>query len=455
MTVTKEITRLDQSNVKLTITVPKDDVKSEYDEMLSEYLKDLQIPGFRKGKVPRDVLIRKFGDSLKEEASTRIIEKSVQDILKDESLAREDRPLPYCKPEIQGDPKVDFDNDMQFSMVYDVLPKVIVGKWEGLEVEIPDTVVSEEDIVRELEDVQERNSIIADKEEGAAAASGDVVTVNYCELSDSGQVIENSKRQDFVFTLGSGYNFYHFDDEVTGMKKDETKEFSKTYPEDSEDKELAGKTKKLQVTLTALKIKNLPELNDDLAQDVDEKFKTLEDLKTDIRTRLNSSLERRIEEIKNNKLLEMVMETTPVIIPKSMIDIELDSRWRNLARRFNTDADGLYKIMEQNGQNIQAVLDEWRPAATKALHSRLIVETLMEDLKLEASDEEVEKEIDKLASTAEDSADQVREYYRSEESRQYLKEDIREEKLFKILWEKNTVKAGNKTNYVDLMAINS
>ena len=456
VTVNKEITRLEQSNVKLTLTIGKDDVRSEYNGMIADYTKNIQLPGFRKGKVPKEVLERKFGDSLKQEALGRIVEKSVEEVFSDESLAREDRPLPYSRPELSEDEKLelDFDKDLQFSVIYDVLPKLTVGKWEGLTVEIPDVSVSDEDLNRELEQVRERNAIVLDKDDNEKAAKDDVVTVNYSELNDSGVVIEGTERQDFVFTLGSGYNIFRFDDDVIGMKKGETKDFDKSFADDFDDKELAGTTIKLRVSLTALKIKKLPDLDDDLAQDVDEKFNTLEDLKTSIRDRLNKAIEQRLKEIKTNQLLEKIMETTPVIIPESMIRIELDSRWRNLARRFNTDTEGLYRIMEQSGQKAASVLDEWRPAASKAIHSRLIVETLMEDLKLEASNEDMEKEIENLAEATGDSAEQIREYYQREEMQEYLKEEVKERKLFDILAEKNTVKPGKKSNYVDFMGNN-
>jgi len=454
VTVTKEATRLEKSSVKLSITVGKDDVKSEYDELLREYSKSIQIPGFRKGKVPREVLVRKFGDALKGEALGKIIEKAVGGIFEDESFPRENRPLPYSTPQVQDEPKLDLENDLQFSVIYDVLPTVKVEKWEGLEVEYPDVSISEEDISKELDQIRDRNSIVQDKNEGEPAAKDDVLTVNYCELGDSGEIVKDSERQDFTFTLGSGYNIYEFDDDVTGMKKGETREFTKTFPEDFSNKDIAGKTKKIKVTLTALKIKKLPDLDDDLAQDVDEKFKTLDDLKNSIRERLTKDLENRIKTIKINKLLEKIMENTPVDIPESMIKMELDSRWRNLARRFNTDANGLYKIMGNNPAGAESIIEGWKPEATKALHSRIIIETLMEDLKLEASDDEAEKELERLSKESGTAIDEVRKYYEDERMREYLKEDIKEHKVFDILLEKNTLKTGNKQNYVDLIGNN-
>ncbi|MDR2619334.1 MAG: trigger factor [Treponema sp.] len=454
MTVTKEITRLEHSSVKLTLTVGKDDSRSEYDALLSDYVKNIQIPGFRKGKVPRDVLIRKFGDSLKGEALGRIIEKSISDVFEDESFPRENRPLPYSTPQVQDEPKLDLENDLTFSVVYDVLPQVTVGKWQGLEVEVPDVAITEEDINRELETVRDRNAIVMDKEEGEAAVADDVVTVNYCELGEDGAALPNSERQDFVFTLGSGMNIYKFDDDILGMKKGETRDFVKTYPADDKDSGFAGKTLKLRVTLTALKIKKLPDLDDDLAQDVDEKFKTLEDLKQSIRERLDKDLDRRIRDVKISKLLEKIMETTPVDIPESMTRLELDSRWRSLAKRFGTDSDGLFKMMGSTPEGPQGILDSWKPDANKALHSRLIVETLMKDLNLEASDEEVEKELEQQAAESGIPLEEYKKYYEQEQMKEYLKEDIKERKLFERLIVENTIKPGKKEKYLDLTSNN-
>jgi trigger factor len=454
VTVTKEIARLEKSRAQLSITVGRDDVRSEYDELLKEYAKTVQIPGFRKGKVPRDVLVRKFGDALKGEALGKIIEKAVGGVFQDESFPREDRPLPYSPPQVQGEPKLDPGADLQFSVVYDAFPAVKVEKWEGLEAEIPDVSVSDDDIAKELETIRKRNAIVLDKGDNDVSEKGNVLTVNYCELDDSGAIVTGTEREDFTFTLGSGYNIYNFDDEVTGMKKGEAREFAKAFPEDFSNKEFAGKTKKIKVTLTALKVKKLPDLDDDLAQDVDEKYKSLDDLKNSIRERFNKDLEGRLRNMKINGILEKIMENTPVEIPESMLRVELDSRWRNTARYLNTDPDGLYKIMGNSPEKAKSVIEDWKPDAVKGLHSRLIIEILMEDLKLEASDVEVEKEIEKLARESETGVDEIRKRYEDERMKEYLKEEIKEQKVYALLLEKNMIKPGKKENYMDLISNN-
>jgi trigger factor len=339
-------------------------------------------------------------------------------------------------------------------VVYDVLPQITLGPWKDLEIEVPDVEISGEDMDRELEAVRERNAIVLDKDDAAEAANDDVITVNYAEISDTGEVIPGTERQDFVFTLGSGYNIFKFDDEVTGMKKGETKNFEKSYPEDFTDKDLAGKTKKIRVTLTALKEKKLPDLDDDLAQDVDEKFSTLEELKNNIRERLSGNLEKRLREIKISKLLEKIMAATPVDVPESMIRIEQEGRWRKMARQFNTDPVELAKTMEKSGHPRDTILEGWRPDAVKALQSRLIVETLIQDLGFEAGDAEIEKEYETLAKETDTSIDEIKKYYESDQMKEYLRDEIKERKLFDLLLAENKIKKGNHTKYLDLISNN-
>ncbi|MDR2742666.1 MAG: trigger factor [Treponema sp.] len=455
MTVTKEIKQLEHSELQLTLTIGKDDVRSEYDALIAKYGKTLQIPGFRKGKIPREVLIRKFGEAFKGETLGNVIEKAIASVFEDESFPKENRPLPYSTPQLKDeDLKLDPDKDLTFAVTYDVLPQITIGPWKGIEIEVPDAEVSDEDLDRELEAIRERNAIVLDKDDGAEALKGDVVTVNYAEISDAGEVVPDTERQDFVFTLGTGYNVFRFDDEVAGMKKEETKEIEKSYPEDFEDKDLAGKTKKIRVTLTALKEKKLPDLDDDLAQDVDEKFTTLEDLKNSIRERLVKNLEKRLREITVSRILEKIMKTTAVDIPESMVRIELEGRWRNLARQLKVAPEELMKNMEKSSSAKDSIFEGWRPDVLKSLQSRFIVESLIKDLGIESHDEEVEKEFETIAGETGTSIDEIRKYYESDEMKGYLKEEIKERKFFDLLLSENTIKKGNHTKYLDLVSNN-
>jgi trigger factor len=454
VTIAKELSRLEHSSVKLTLTVNKDDVRAQYDELLGKYGKSLQIPGFRKGKAPRDVLVRKLGSSLKAETLGALIEKALIDTFDAEAMPPEDRPLPFSTPALQGEPQLDPDSDLSFSVVYDVMPKVAVGKWKGFEVEVPEAAVSEEDINRELEQIRERNAIVLDREDEAAAEKNNVATVDYGEIGEGGELLPDTERKDFVFTLGSGSNTYQFDEEILGMKKGESRDIVKNYPAEDASSPFAGQTKKIRVSLTALKEKRLPDPDDDLAQDVDEKYQTLEDLKNSIRERLGANLSRRLRDITVNNLIEKIMAETPVEIPESMIRFEIEGRWRNMARRYGSTPENIQKKMGIGNSGLEEIETGWRPNIVKALHSRLIIETLMKDLNLEASDGEVEKEIETLAQEEGVPLENVKKYYEEDNMKDIIREEVKQRKLFEILQAENTVTTGKKENYLDLMSGN-
>ena len=448
MAISKEIKRLERSNVQLNVTIPKEDVRSQYNDMLKEYSKTLQLPGFRKGKVPKEVLERKFAEALKGDAMGRIMESALQELFKEENLSRAEKPLPYSTPELQGEPQFDLDNDLQFSVVYDVLPEVKIGQWKGLKAEHPYAEIEQVDIDRELEEIRERNAIVMDRDDSANAQNGDVVTIDYQIFEEDGSAPSNMQRKDFAFTLGSGTNVFKFDDDIIGMKKGDSKTIDKNFDNDFFETALAGKTRKIQITLTALKEKKLPDLDDDLAQDVDEKFKTLDDLKNNIKEKLGKNLDFRLREKKVNELLKVIMENTPVIIPESMIKTEVEGRFRRLARYYNMDPSAIVQMMSGDGKD-----QEWKDSAEKALHSRLIIETLMEEQKIEVSDEEVENEFKSIAEANGADIEEVKKHY-NEEAVFYLKEDIREKKITDLLLSENTLKPGKKENYLDFVSDN-
>jgi trigger factor len=451
---TKEITRLEKSSVNLSVTVPKEDVRQKYDEMLKEYSKNIQIAGFRKGKVPQHILEQKFGDALKQEAMGRIMESSLQEVFKEETLNRYERPLPYSTPEVKDEPKLDFEKDLKFSVVYDVLPEIKVNQWKGLTVEVPDGEVSKEDVDLELEQIRERNAIVMDRDENTPAQKGDVVTIDYCTLNEDGTEDENSRRKDFTFTLGSGLNQYQIDDDIAGMKKGETKDIEKKYGDDFIEKALAGQNIKIRVNLSTLKEKRLPDLDDELAQDVDEKFKTLQDLKINISDRLNKTLERRLKDLKITEILKKIMENSPAVLPESMLRVEIDARWRKLARNFGMSVEQIMAMMDRSGKAPEEIENEWRVAAEKALHSRLIVETLIDEQKIEVADDELEKEMEKMAIENDISVDEIKKNYEDSQTKEYFKEDIKERRLFDIMMTENTLKTGKKQKYLDLMTDN-
>jgi len=449
--VTKNIEKLEHSAVRLTVTVGKDDVRAAYDALLKDYAKNVRIDGFRKGKVPANILERKFGPQLKLDAMGRVMDEAVEKALDGEALV----PLSYAQPSLDGQPAFELDADFSFSVTYDVFPEVVPGDIEGMELELPQVTIAKADEERELDEIRDRNAIVMDKDDKAAAKKGDIATVDYAELDESGEPVKGTERQDFVFELGSGHNLYKFDDDVIGMKKDAEKTIEKAFPADFEYSELAGQTKKLRVKLTKLKEKKLPELDDDLAQDVSEKFKTLDDLKADIRAKLEKRLEDRLKSLREKGVVDALVEKSTVDLPASMVAAELEMRLRNLMQRMGIDSEErLAQIVSMSGRSVDQLREEWRPEAEKAIKTRLVLDKLTEEGKYSASDEDVAAEYAKMAADSNLSVEEVKAEYERRGMVEYLVDRIKEDRLIADLEKKMKAKKGKKIAFVDLFKEN-
>lgn len=455
MKVTKEISKLENSAVKLTATIAKEDVVSGYNKNISKYAKNVQLPGFRKGHVPVKVLEQKYGDSLKQEVLADLIDESLNQIFAEEE-SKDIRPLPYTQPRLDGDklPEFSTDKDLTFSVVYDVFPSVEVKDFSKIEVKEPQVEIGEKELNEELKAIQERNAVVIDKKEGEPVEKDNIVTIDYKELDDSGAAIPGSEREGFVFTVGTGENIYKIDDEIVGMKKDETKEISKTYDAKEENKDLAGKTKKISVTVKAIKLRNLPALDDELAQDVSEKYKTLDDLKKDISKGLESAKNRKIAELKSQSLLEQLVEKNPIVLPKSMIQAEMESRWRMMAQQFQTTPEQLEKMISASGQSKENMLTQWTGDAEKMLKSRLIVDALIREKNIAVTPEEVEAEFAKIADESGSTIEEVKEHYEDARAKEYIIDEIKENKLYDELYKQVKLSKGDKVKFADLFKNN-
>ncbi|WP_318713789.1 trigger factor [Treponema sp.] len=455
MKVTKEVTKLENSAVKLTATISKEEVAAGYSKNLAKYAKNVQLPGFRKGKVPPKVLEQKYGDSLKQEALADLIDESLNQIFAEED-AKDIRPLPYSQPRLENDkiPEFSTDKDLVFTVVYDVFPTVEIKDFSKIEVKEPQCEVGEKELNEELKAIQERNAMVIDKKDGDPVEKDNIVTIDYSELNDDGSVVDGSKREGFVFTVGTGENIYKIDDDIMGMKKGDTKEITKTYAKDDADADLAGKTKKISVTVKAIKVRDLPALDDDLAQDVNEKYKTLDDLKKDITKGLEANLKRKIEEVKSQSLLDQLVEKNPIVLPASMVAAENEHRWTMMAQQFRTTPEQLEKMVAASGQTKESMLEQWAGNAEKMLKARLVVDALLREKNISVTPEEVESEYAKLAEESGTSVEEIKKYYDEPRAKEYIIDEIKEKKLFEELYKQVKVSKGDKVAFADLFKNN-
>lgn len=429
MKLTTEFTNLEKSAVKLTVTIAKKDVQESYNSIVAKYVKSAQIPGFRKGHVPANVLERKYGDAIKADALSEIIDKSLNEIFEKET---ENRPLPYQQPVMDQIPEFDVSKDLTYTVTFDVFPKVDVKDFAGIEVKEPQVTVGDKELEDELKAIQERNAVVMDKKADETAEKDNIVTVDYKE--------ENGEnRNGYVFTVGSADDIYKISDDVIGMKKDETKEVSKD-------------DKKITLTVKAIKTRQLPALDDDLAQDVSEKFKTLDDLKADIKRNLEVAKTRKIAEIKSQSLLEQLVEKNAFDIPASMLAAELDDRWRMMAQQFQTSPEQLEKMIAASGQTKEAMLEQWTGDSEKMLKSRIIVDSLLRSKNISVTPEEIEAQYAKIAEDGGMTVEEVKNHYSDPRSKEWLIEDTKEQKLYEELYKEVKVSKGDKVSFADLFA---
>ena len=332
---------------------------------------------------------------------------------------------------------------MVFAIKYDIFPLFEVPAYTGISVEIPKVEVSEANIEKELEKLREQNALVVEKT--APAADGDIVTVDYVEHDAEGKEIETTNRKDFVFTLGSGTNFYKIDTDVVGMAKDETKTITKTYAEDHDQPEYAGKTISLLITVKQVKVREVPALDDDFAQDVSEEYKTVADLVAATKAKLENGLKSHIEETKLNALFDRILENVTISLPESMINTEVDSSWKKFVSQSGMPEAQILKFLEFQGQSKADFTQSWRESAAKNLRIQLVMEKVKEQENFALDSAEVDAiAADQLKDVTDEK---MKDYYRAA-----IEDDMKFKKAGEFLLANNTITEGAAVSYDDFMA---
>ena len=443
MDAEKSVKFLEISQASLTLTIDADTLEKAYQEKLGKYAKTIQIDGFRKGKVPASVVERKYGEMIREESSFDAMEKYLQDTI--QTLDFNDKPLAFSTPVLQDEEKLlpfKKGEDVTYTVVYDIYPRFELPEYKGLEVEVPSVEVTDADIDKEVERKREQNSVVRTKD--GAAENGDIVTVDYAEIGEDGNPVASTERKGFVFTIGSGYNFYKIDNDVIGMKKGEEKTVEKTYTAEDHVPGYDGKTVKLHIALTEVKYRELPEVNDELAQDIKEEYKTVADLKAGIRKDFESQVEERMKNDKINALLDAIKAKTEITIPASMLAAELENAWRNFYHQSGLTEEQILSFLKMQGSTKEALLDEWKDSCTANLKDQLILDAIKDKEDFAVSDEEFKEEWEKNYKSVKD---EDKEYYEN-----ILRDSLKFAKVTPFLLENNTFKAGKKVSYDDFIA---
>lgn len=433
-----EIKKLENSSVELTLTLESKKIEEEYAKRIKDYAKKLTLKGFRPGKAPVSLVESKYGPEIREEVTFKLMEENLEASYKD--LDSKQRPLPYCTPVLQNEEALlpfKPDTDITYSVVYDVVPEVKLPACTDLTVEAETAKVTDKEVDEEIERLRQQNAMVVAK--NGAVEKGDIITVNYVELDADGKEIESTKRDNFTFTVGTSYNFYKIDDDVTGMNKGDEKVIEKTYGDDSGmGSDYIGKTIKLKTQVTEVKRKEVPELDDEFAQDIKDEYKTLDDLKKATKKNLEEAAEQQNRNVKLDALLREIAKNTEVQIPKSMVEAQLDQEWRNFVQRFGMSEADVEKLMSANGAGKEQFLETRRADVAENLKLQLILEQVKEEQKFEVSEDELNEQLKNYGQ------DITKDNPNYEAFKVYAEDDVKFRKAQDYLLEKNKFTAPAK-----------
>lgn len=401
------------NKVKLTIEVTPEDFAAALQQAYLKNKGKYYIQGFRKGKAPRPVIERHYGEGIFfEDAFEILFPDSYSKAVEETGI------FPVSRPEIDIE-KIGKEEGVVYTAEVFVKPEVKLGEYKGVKAEQSKAEVSDEQVEEELKQAAERNARWVDVER--EAQDGDKVVIDYSGSVD-GVKFDGGTADNQVIEIGSNTFIPGFEEQIVGMKKDEEKDITVTFPEDYRAEHLAGKEAVFHIILHDVKQKEIPELDDDFAQDVSE-FDTLEDYRSDTRAKLLAHAEEHAKEDTERAVLEAVVKNAEIDLPDSMIENQIDQQIRQLEYSMMYQGIKLEDYMNMTGTKIEDIRGQYRESAEKSVRTQLVVEAVMKAENIEATDEQVDEAIKKRAERAKKDLDEYSKAM-SEEERTYIKDNL-------------------------------
>ena len=414
--------KTDKANeLKLEFTVEAEKFENAIKNVYSKNAKYFSVPGFRKGKVPFQMVIKHYGKEVfYEDAFNEVASEEFERELKENKIEAVSRPEIDIK-------QIESGKDLIFTAVVQIKPEVTLGKYKGITLKKVEYTVSDEDINHELSHMQERNARLISAND-RAVKDGDTTVIDFEGFID-GVAFEGGKAENHELVIGSKTFIPGFEDQIIGMKQDEEKDIKVTFPEEYFSKELAGKEATFKVKLHEIKVKELPTLDDDFAKDVSE-FDTLEELKNSIKDKLEKENESRAKYETEEEAIKLVCDDTNIDIPSGMIETEVDNMVREVETRLSYQGLGLEQYLQMMGKTMEEFKKDYEEQATKSVKSKLVLEAISKVEKLEVSEEEV---LEKVKQMAENYGRKAEELEGNESLKSYLEESIKTEKAIDFI----------------------
>lgn len=418
-----KIEKQENSKVVLEFTMDKDTFEKELDKAFHKNAKYFKVPGFRNGKVPRNIVEKVYGEGVLYES---VIEDNVDNEYR--KAVEENNLDVVSKPELDVK-QIGKGKDFIYTVTLYVKPEAKVKKYKGLEVKKIDTKVTKKDVDAKLESDRQKNARITSVED-RKLQKDDISTIDFEGFVD-GVAFEGGKADNFELTIGSGQFIPGFEEQLIGMEIGEEREINVTFPEEYHAENLAGKPAMFKVKLISIKEKILPELDDEFAKDVSE-FETLDEYKKDLEKKIKEEKEASAKNAKEMAVIDELIKNTEVTIPESMVEDEVE----NMVEQFKANLSYQGLTLEQYcgfmNTDVNGFKTNLKPEAEKNVKMKLALEAVakVEDIKVE--DKEIDEKIEELKKQY-GSADTSDDLNKNENVRRYMEDKIRQDKLMKII----------------------
>ena len=420
-----KVETLEKNMAKLVIEVPAEELEKALQAAYNKNKSKISIPGFRKGKVPRQMVEKMYGPGFfYEDAANMLIPVEYEKAAAESGLEIVSRPVIDIE-------QIEKGKTFIFTAEVAVKPEVTLGEYKGLEVAKANVEVSEEEVAAELEKEREKNARTISVED-RAVENGDMIMLDF-EGFVNGVAFDGGKGENYPLTIGSGAFIPGFEEQLIGKNIGEDVEVNVTFPEEYQAPELAGCAATFKCKVNEIKVKELPELDDEFAQDVS-KFDTLADYKEDVKAKLAANKADAAKRAKEDAVIEKIIENAQMDIPEAMIDTQARQLVDEFAQRIQSQGLSFEQYLQFTGMNLDTALEQMKPNAVKRIQSRLVLEAVVKAENIEVSEEDVKAEIVKMAETYKMDAEKLAEIM-SEEEKKQIQMDMAIEKAVELVTE--------------------
>lgn len=420
-----QVEKLEKNMAKLTVEVPAEDVEKAIQGAYQKIKKSINIPGFRKGKAPRQLIEKMYGKEVfYSDAVDAMLPKAYSDAVEE------------CGEEIVSYPKIDVvqiesGKPFIFTAEVAVKPAVTLGEYKGIQVEKAPIEVTDEEIEAQVNKEREANSRTVTVED-RAVQKGDIATIDFEGFVD-GVAFDGGKGENYDLEIGSNTFIPGFEDQLVGAEIGKELDVNVTFPEEYGAKELAGKEAVFKCKVNGIKVKELPEADDEFAQEVSE-FDTLDEYKADIKAKLLKDKEDEAKRAKEDAVIGKIVENATMDIPDAMVEYQTQQMLDDFGRRMQSQGLSLEQYFQFTGMTEADYKEQMKPRALQNIQSRLVLEAVAEAEKLEATEEDLEKEYAKMAEQYKLDVDKVKEIF-GEYQKEELKKDIVIQKAAELVTE--------------------